>query len=122
MGKGLVRMRGDLRGGWYLAGMEWIFKTAWWAGDRGGLFLFDFQLFMFFGTSLGNDRFKMNDHGRGLRKYCRADYGDITRDEKFWDQCKQCVNYPILEANRRERCLCTAMVFFPGRVEEESIS
>lgn len=40
-------------------------------------------------------------------------YGDITRDEKFWDQCKQCVNYPILQANRREKCLCTAMVYLP---------
>jgi hypothetical protein len=40
-------------------------------------------------------------------------YGAITRDDKFWNQCKHCVNYPILEANRREKCLCTAMVWSP---------
>ena len=38
-------------------------------------------------------------------------YSEITRDTGFWDQCKQCVNYPILEVNRREKCLCTAMVY-----------
>jgi GNAT superfamily N-acetyltransferase len=48
-------------------------------------------------------------------------YADITRDEKFWDQCKQCVNYPILEANRREKCLCTAMVYLPGEAAEECV-
>jgi GNAT superfamily N-acetyltransferase len=40
-------------------------------------------------------------------------YSSITRDGGFWDQCKQCVNYPILESNRREKCLCTAMVYDP---------
>jgi hypothetical protein len=44
-------------------------------------------------------------------------YSSITRDDGFWNQCKQCVNYPILEGNRREKCLCTAMVYFPeGKV------
>src|SRR5262249_29852365 len=32
-------------------------------------------------------------------------YGELTKDAAFWDQCKQCVNYPILEGNRREKCL-----------------
>jgi len=40
-------------------------------------------------------------------------YSSITKDAGFWDQCKQCVNYPILEANRREKCLCTAMMYDP---------
>ncbi|MBS1661704.1 MAG: GNAT family N-acetyltransferase [Bacteroidetes bacterium] len=43
-------------------------------------------------------------------------YSAITRDEKFWDQCKQCVNYSILEANRREKCLCTAMLYVSKEV------
>jgi GNAT superfamily N-acetyltransferase len=47
-------------------------------------------------------------------------YSDITRDPTFWDQCKQCVNYPILQSNRREKCLCTAMLFVP-EVAEVSI-
>jgi GNAT superfamily N-acetyltransferase len=45
-------------------------------------------------------------------------YSDITHDPQFWDQCRNCVNYGILEANRREKCLCTAMVFKP---EEEAV-
>ena len=40
-------------------------------------------------------------------------YSEITSDERFWDQCKACVNYPILESQERKRCLCTAMLFRP---------
>jgi GNAT superfamily N-acetyltransferase len=42
-------------------------------------------------------------------------YGEITRDEKFWDQCRHCVNHSILESQGRGRCLCTAMMFYPQR-------
>lgn len=38
-------------------------------------------------------------------------YSEITRDSSFWDQCRHCVNYPILESQGRQRCLCTAMMF-----------
>lgn len=41
-------------------------------------------------------------------------YSDITRDPAFWDQCKHCVNYSILQGNRREKCLCTAMLYQPA--------
>jgi len=41
-------------------------------------------------------------------------YSEITRDGTFWDQCRHCVNYPILESNQRKMCLCTAMLFSPG--------
>jgi len=41
-------------------------------------------------------------------------YAEITRDAKFWDQCRHCVNHSILEANERKMCLCTAMAFYPG--------
>jgi GNAT superfamily N-acetyltransferase len=40
-------------------------------------------------------------------------YSEITGDERFWDQCKTCVNYPILQGQERKRCLCTAMLFRP---------
>jgi hypothetical protein len=40
-------------------------------------------------------------------------YPEITGDERFWDQCKACVNYPILQGQERKRCLCTAMLFRP---------
>lgn len=44
-------------------------------------------------------------------------YSEITRDEKFWDQCRHCVNYSILESNQRKMCLCTAMLFGPERTD-----
>jgi GNAT superfamily N-acetyltransferase len=37
-------------------------------------------------------------------------FSDIAKDEKFWDQCKSCANYSILESTKRKMCLCTAMV------------
>jgi N-acetylglutamate synthase-like GNAT family acetyltransferase len=40
-------------------------------------------------------------------------YAEITRDERFWDKCRSCVNYPILESQGRQRCLCTAMLWEP---------
>ena len=40
-------------------------------------------------------------------------YADITQDERFWEGCKGCVNYPILQAQGRKRCLCTAMLYNP---------
>ena len=45
-------------------------------------------------------------------------YERITQDEVFWDQCKACVNYPILQAQGRKRCLCTAMLYEPEEVRE----
>lgn len=40
-------------------------------------------------------------------------YDQVTRDGRFWDQCKQCVNHAVLESQDRKRCLCTAMLFRP---------
>jgi N-acetylglutamate synthase-like GNAT family acetyltransferase len=42
-------------------------------------------------------------------------YSEITRDEKFWDQCRHCVNHSILESKERKICLCTAMAYFPAK-------
>ncbi|MFA4869113.1 MAG: hypothetical protein WC623_12980 [Pedobacter sp.] len=40
-------------------------------------------------------------------------FAEITQDECFWEGCKSCVNYNILESKRRCNCLCTAMLFDP---------
>lgn len=48
-------------------------------------------------------------------------YAEITRDKHFWDQCRSCVNYPILESRGRGMCLCTAMVFNPARSHENIV-
>jgi hypothetical protein len=42
-------------------------------------------------------------------------YSEITRQPAFWDQCRHCVNYSILESNERKICLCTAMLFTPDK-------
>jgi hypothetical protein len=40
-------------------------------------------------------------------------YSELTKDEKFWEGCKSCVNYDILTLKERKNCLCTAMLYDP---------
>lgn len=45
--------------------------------------------------------------------YKPVTYAELTDDEKFWEGCKSCVNYPILVSKGRKNCLCTAMLYDP---------
>lgn len=38
-------------------------------------------------------------------------YSEITKNEAFWNACKSCPNYGILQNKNRKACLCTAMLF-----------
>jgi hypothetical protein len=38
-------------------------------------------------------------------------FSDIASEKAFWNQCKSCANYSILENKDRKMCLCTAMLF-----------
>lgn len=40
-------------------------------------------------------------------------FTELTDDQAFWDGCKGCQNYDILERNRRKMCLCTALLYDP---------
>ncbi|WP_225976288.1 GNAT family N-acetyltransferase [Mucilaginibacter ginsenosidivorax] len=40
-------------------------------------------------------------------------YTEVTRETRFWDSCKSCVNYDVLQSKNRCNCLCTAMLFDP---------
>jgi GNAT superfamily N-acetyltransferase len=40
-------------------------------------------------------------------------YDQITRDNRFWEKCRQCVNFSLLEKMGYNNCLCTAMLFQP---------
>ena len=40
-------------------------------------------------------------------------YSELTSDETFWENCKSCVNCPILMNKDRKNCLCTAMLYDP---------
>jgi N-acetylglutamate synthase-like GNAT family acetyltransferase len=65
-----------------------------------------------FSITTGAAVMKLN-HEFGFRPVA---YAEITRDEKFWEQCRHCVNHSILESQGRLRCLCTAMLFSPDKV------
>ncbi len=62
-----------------------------------------------FSITTGPAVMKLN-HELGFRP---VTYGEITRDERFWDKCRYCVNCSILESQGRRRCLCTAMLWSP---------
>jgi len=49
-------------------------------------------------------------------------FQDITHDELFWEGCRSCVNYNILEGKKRCNCLCTAMLFDPAKLEETAVA
>ena len=42
-------------------------------------------------------------------------YSELTTDEVFWENCKSCVNCPILMSKQRKNCLCTAMLYDPKK-------
>ncbi len=45
--------------------------------------------------------------------YMPVTYGELTKDELFWNGCKSCVNYEILMSKNKSNCMCTAMQFDP---------
>lgn len=46
-------------------------------------------------------------------------YSELTTDDVFWENCKSCINCPILMSKERKNCLCTAMIFNPKQNESE---
>lgn len=48
-------------------------------------------------------------------------YTELTSDEVFWENCKSCVNCPILMSKERKNCLCTAMLYDPKHNRSLSI-
>lgn len=45
--------------------------------------------------------------------YKPVTFSELTDDEEFWQGCKGCINYDILQRNNRRMCLCTGMLFDP---------
>lgn len=43
--------------------------------------------------------------------YKPVTFSELTEDDLFWNGCKGCVNYDILQRNNRNNCLCTAMIY-----------
>ncbi len=46
-------------------------------------------------------------------------YSEITTDTEFWNGCKSCVNYSILESKAFKNCLCTSMLYDPSALGQE---
>lgn len=42
--------------------------------------------------------------------YRPVTFSELTKDEAFWNGCKSCPNFDILERNGRSNCLCTGML------------
>lgn len=41
-------------------------------------------------------------------------FNEIPQDEAFWEGCRSCVNYDILQRKKCKNCLCTAMLYTPS--------
>lgn len=51
-------------------------------------------------------------------------YSELTKDDVFWENCKSCINCPVLMSKERKNCLCTAMLYTPKNhlISEKSIN
>ncbi|MDT8323575.1 MAG: GNAT family N-acetyltransferase [Bacteroidota bacterium] len=47
--------------------------------------------------------------------YVPVPFSELTRDDEFWNGCRSCPNYDILNRTGRSMCLCTAMLFDPEK-------
>lgn len=52
--------------------------------------------------------------------YIPVTFSELTDDDEYWQGCQGCVNYDILQRNNRRMCLCTGMLFDPGRPAPKS--
>ncbi|MBL0737556.1 GNAT family N-acetyltransferase [Flavobacterium sp. GN10] len=66
---------------------------------------------LIFSLTTGLAVMKMN-HELGFEP---VTYSELTNDELFWENCKSCINCPILLSKERKNCLCTAMLYDPKR-------
>ncbi len=44
-------------------------------------------------------------------------FAELTKDQTFWQGCKSCPNFDILQRNQQRLCLCTGMLA-PSKSEE----
>ncbi|MFZ1730093.1 MAG: GNAT family N-acetyltransferase [Bacteroidota bacterium] len=46
--------------------------------------------------------------------YVPVPFSELTDDDEFWNSCRSCPNYDILERTNRKMCLCTGMLCDPA--------
>lgn len=66
---------------------------------------------LIFSLTTGLAVMKMN-HELGFEP---VTYSELPNDDLFWENCKSCVNCPILLSKERKNCLCTAMLYDPKK-------
>ena len=54
--------------------------------------------------------------------YKPVTFSELTSDEAFWNGCRSCKNYDILERNDHKMCLCTGMLHDPKEVKRKQHS
>ncbi|MCB2205804.1 GNAT family N-acetyltransferase [bacterium] len=52
--------------------------------------------------------------------YVPVPYSELTDDDEFWNGCKSCPNYDILQRTGRSMCLCTSMLYDPVKTVQRS--
>lgn len=45
--------------------------------------------------------------------YKPVTFSELTTDETFWNGCKTCKNYDVLQRTNKSMCLCTGMLYNP---------
>ncbi|CAM1340893.1 GNAT family N-acetyltransferase [Tenacibaculum amylolyticum] len=45
--------------------------------------------------------------------YKPVTFSELTTDQTFWNGCKTCVNYDVLQRTNQKMCLCTGMLYDP---------
>ncbi|MGL4908247.1 MAG: GNAT family N-acetyltransferase [Bacteroidales bacterium] len=66
-----------------------------------------------FGITTGQAVMKINSS----LGYVPVTFAELTKTQDFWDGCKGCRNYDILQRTNHRMCLCTGMLYDPKKHE-----
>ena len=45
-------------------------------------------------------------------------FNELPDEPKFWQGCRSCINYSILQSKHCKNCLCTAMLYTPANLKK----
>lgn len=84
-------------------------------------FVFDYTRKTFpdakiFGITTGLAVMKINSE----LGYKPVPFSELTEDPEFWNGCKTCTNFSILQSKQNKMCLCTGMLFDPKTEKKPS--
>ena len=52
--------------------------------------------------------------------YRPVPFSELTNDKEFWEGCRGCRNFDILERNNYKMCLCTALLYDPATAKNKN--